>query len=91
MAKVKIDFINTCPCCDAYGKTLQEIAAAHPDNIDLTLYTAGKDMGYVPKYGAVTRGTMIVNEKDRYEEGYLNKRIIGEIVDKALAEAESEG
>jgi len=87
MSKVKIEFINTCPCCDAYGKILKDIADEHAEKIDLTLYHAGKDMDYIPKYGMVTRGTMIVNEKDKYEEGYINKRIIQEVVNKALIEA----
>ncbi|MGI6066072.1 MAG: thioredoxin-like (seleno)protein SaoT [Bacillota bacterium] len=88
MGKVLLEFINTCPCCDAYGSLLKELADKHPDKIDLRLYTAGVDMDYIPKYGMVTRGMLIINGRDKYEEGYFNKRIITEAVEKALSEME---
>lgn len=86
MEKVLVEFINTCPCCDAYGRILKDLAEKYPDQIELKLYTAGKDMSYVAKYGMVTRGTLIINGKDRYEEGFMNKRIIEEAVLKAIGE-----
>lgn len=86
MKKVLVEFINTCPCCDAYGGLLRELAEKNPDRIDLHLYTAGQDAEYVAKYGMVTRGTLVINEKERYEEGYFNKRIIRKAIKRALAE-----
>ena len=84
MQKVLVEFINTCPCCDEYGALLKELAAKYPAQIDLHLYSAGKDMDYLPKYGMVTRGTLIINEHEKYEEGFFNKKIITEAVEKAI-------
>jgi hypothetical protein len=80
VGKVLVEFINTCPCCDAYGRILENLAKKYPDDMELKLYSAGGDMSYVAKYGMVTRGTMIINGKDKYEEGFINKRIIEEAV-----------
>ena len=85
MGKVLVEFINTCPCCNAYGSLLQELQKKHPQHIELRLYSAGKDMDYLAKYGMVTRGTLIINGKDKYEEGFFNKKVITEAVENAVA------
>jgi len=80
--KVKIEFVNTCRCCDGYGDILRDIKKRFPERVDLKIYYAGKDFDYLPKYGQILRGTMILNEKDRYE--VLSRRQIEETVSKAL-------
>jgi len=84
LGKVLVEFINTCPCCNAYGKFLEDLAKKYPEQIELKIYYAGKDVDYVAKYGMVTRGTLIINGRERYEEGFMNKRIIEEAVLKAI-------
>ena len=82
MTKSRIEFINTCPCCDGYGDVLRDLAARFPEQIDLSIYYAGKDFGYLPKYGPISRGTLIVNEKDRYED--LSRRLIEKVVSETI-------
>jgi len=84
MEKVKVEFINTCSCCDGYGDVLRELAARHPKQIDLKIYYMGKDFDYLPKYGVINRGTLIINEKDRYDD--LSRRTIERAVKAALDE-----
>ncbi|GAA0234937.1 hypothetical protein J2Z43_000147 [Clostridioides mangenotii] len=45
------------------------------------MYTAGKDFSYVKKYGLITKGTMIIGQKKKYDR--LNKKSI----EKAILEA----
>ena len=77
MEKVKVEFINTCSCCDGYGDVLRDLAAKHPQQIDLKIYYMGKDFDYLPKYGPI-----IINEKKRFDE--LNRRVIEGAVKVAL-------
>ena len=81
MQKVTVEFINTCPCCDEHGRTIQAAAAKFSDAVDVKIYFAGKDFEYVRKYGAVTRGTMIINGKKRFET------LSRDIIEKAIADA----
>ena len=85
MSKVLVEFINTCPCCDEYGALLKELSKKYPEKIDLHLYSAGKDMDYLSKYGMITRGTLVINGTEKYEEGYFNRKIITEAVERAVA------
>ncbi|MGI5921135.1 MAG: thioredoxin-like (seleno)protein SaoT [Syntrophomonadaceae bacterium] len=85
MEKVKVEFINTCYCCDGYGDVLRDLAAKHPQEIDLKIYYTGKDFDYLPKYGPISRGTLIINEKERFDE--LSRKIIERAVKDALNKA----
>ena len=82
MDKIKIEFINCCPGCDGYGDVLRDIEKRFPDKVDLTIYYVGKDFDYLQKYGQILRGTMIINEKEKYED--LNRKQIEKAVSKAL-------
>jgi len=48
----------------------------------LKIYYMGKDFDYLPKYGPISRGTLIINEKERFDE--LNRRVIEGAVKVAL-------
>lgn len=80
----KVEFINTCPCCDAHGDLLNDLQKRFPEKIDLKIYYVGKDFDYLPKYGPITRGTMIIDGKDRYED--LNHRAIEKVIAEAIGE-----
>ncbi len=81
MAKVQVEFINTCACCDEHGENIKNIAARFGDNVDVSIYYAGKDFGYLKKYGMITKGTMIINGTKKYEN--LSK----ENIEKAISQA----
>lgn len=83
MKPVTLEFIHTCPCCDIFSRTLQEIAGKQ-EGIRLKIYYAGKDFDYLPRYGVITKGTLIVNGQTRYEESLLSPKYIEEIVDAAM-------
>ncbi len=80
----KIEFINTCPCCDGYGELLRDLQKRFPDKIDLKIHYVGKDFDYLPKYGPICRGTMIIDGKDRYED--LSRRTIEKVISEAIGE-----
>ncbi len=84
MAKVKIEFINTCAHCAETSRIIQKIAAGYGGDVELKEYVAGKDFDYLKKYGMISKGTMIINEKIRYDN--LSK----EIIEKAIKEAVQE-
>ena len=79
---IKVEFINTCPCCDANEKFLKEVAANHPDKVDVTVYNTGKDFGYLEKYGQVMRGTLVINESEMHED--LKSKQLAKVISKAI-------
>lgn len=48
----------------------------------MKIYHAGKDFGYLRKYGPVSRGTLIINGRQKYDNlgNDLIKRVIVEAV-----------
>jgi len=82
MAKVKVEFINTCACCDEHGENIKQIAADFGDKVDVSIYFAGKDFDYLKKYGMISKGTMIINGKKKYEN--LSKEVIQKAITDAL-------
>lgn len=82
MSKILVEFINTCPTCDGYSSYLNELHSKYKDKIELKIYYAGKDFDYINKYGIIDRGTLVINEKDRFE--ILNKKIIEKEIKKAI-------
>lgn len=43
MAKVEVEFVNTCPCCDEYGQIIKNAAAKYGNEVAVKIYYAGKD------------------------------------------------
>lgn len=82
MSKVLVEFINTCPTCDGYSSYLKELQETYKDKIEVKFYYAGKDFDYLAKYGMVDRGTLIINEKNRYD--VLSKKLIEQEIKKAI-------
>lgn len=81
MNKIKIELINTCPCCDRFGGLLKDIEKRFPEKIDLKIYTIGKDFEYLQKYGQIVRETMIINESEKFED--LSRELIAEALSAA--------
>lgn len=82
MNKIKVEFVNTCSCCDGYGEVLRELQRKYPEYIDLKIYYAGKDFDYLPKYGPLNRGTLIINERQKVDD--LSRRILEKFLLEAL-------
>lgn len=81
MAKILVEFINTWPSCDEHGVFIKKISEKYTDKLEVKLYQAGKDFSYVKKYGIITKGTLIINQKKKYDR--LNK----DTIEKAIVEA----
>ena len=81
MGKTLVEFINTWPTCDEHGVLVKKIAQQYIDKVEVKLYQAGKDFSYVKKYGMITKGTLIINQKKKYD------RLSKEIIEKAILEA----
>ncbi|SDZ07456.1 thioredoxin-like (seleno)protein SaoT [Tindallia californiensis] len=86
MAKVLVEFINTCPTCVGYEEMIRKAAKEKGDQVEVKIYYAGKDYDYVRKYGMVTKGTMIINEKKKYDR--LNQKTIEDAISDALKAGE---
>ena len=86
MARVKVEFINTCAHCAGYEETIRKVAAAYGDDVEVVFYQAGKDFDYLRKYGMIAKGTMIINGKKKFES--LSERIIERAIDEAVRESE---
>lgn len=84
MQKLYIEFINTCPCCDEYGGIIKQVVERLGVAADLKIYYAGKDIEYVRKYGPVSKGTMIINGRKKYDT------LTAASIEKAIADAAAE-
>jgi len=80
--KIKVEFINTCPCCDEHVQNIKSAAAKYGDNVEVRIYYTGKDFDYLKKYGMVTKGTMIINGRKKIDN--LSKAIIEKAIEDAL-------
>ena len=78
MKKHLVEFINTWPSCDEYGVLIRKLGDSYKDDIEVKIYQAGKDFSYIKKYGVVTKGTMIVDQKKKYDR--LNKKVIEDVI-----------
>jgi hypothetical protein len=86
MAKRQVEFVNTCPCCDAHARVVEEIAGRYPDTFDVKIYRVGKDFGYLEKYGIITKGTLIIDGTERIED--LSRGVIEAAMTEAARDTE---
>ena len=84
---VMVEFINTCPTCVSYENMVNEVARQYGDEVQVKFYYAGKDMDYIKKYGMISKGTLIINEKKKYDS--LNYQVIKDAIAKAVKEGRS--
>lgn len=82
---VLVEFINTCPTCVSYENIVNEVARKYGDEVKVKFFYAGKDVDYIKKYGMISRGTLIINEKKKYDN--LNYQVIKDAIDEAVKEA----
>ncbi|NDI78602.1 hypothetical protein DYH56_11170 [Psychrilyobacter piezotolerans] len=55
---------------------------AKKKGITAKIYKAGKDFGYLKKYGAVMKSILIINETKKYQT--LSEEIIKKAIDEAV-------
>lgn len=82
MSKTLVEFINTCSCCDEHVQTIKNAAKKYGDCVEVKVYYAGKDLEYLKKYGMVTKGTMIIDGKKRFDN--LSKATIEKAIEDAV-------
>lgn len=82
MSKTKVEFINTCPCCNHIGEHVEKVSRRFGEKVECHIYMAGKDFEYVKKYGMFSKGTLIINEKDAYDT--LSPEIVERIITEAI-------
>ncbi|OPX90865.1 MAG: hypothetical protein A4E53_00803 [Pelotomaculum sp. PtaB.Bin104] len=82
MAKAQVEFINTCPSCAEHVETIKEVAKKYGDDLEVQIYYAGKDVAYLRKYGMVTKGTLIVNGRKKYDA--LSRAVIEKAINDAV-------
>ncbi len=65
---------------------IKEVAALYPDQVELKIYQAGRDMSYLRKYGNITRGTMVVGEQVKTEQ--LDRARVEKLIREAIGKEE---
>lgn len=60
---------------------IRKLGELYKEKIDIKLYQAGKDFTYLKKYGIITKGTMIINQRKKYD------RLSKDVIEKAIIEA----
>lgn len=60
---------------------IRKLGELYKEKIDIKLYQAGKDFTYLKKYGIITKGTMIINQRKKYY------RLSKDIIEKAITDA----
>ena len=63
MEKPCIEYISACAGCEVFGDLVQVLGKEYEGKIHVKIYRAGKDFDYIPKYGAVTKSMLVINEK----------------------------
>lgn len=63
---------------------VEKLGEKYSDKLEVKVYKAGKDFIYIKKYGMITKGTLIVNQKKKYDN--LNKAVILQIIEAAVSE-----
>lgn len=61
---------------------VKKIGDRYIDKVEVKLYQAGKDFSYIKKYGMITKGTLIINQKKKYDR--LSKDIIEKVILEAI-------
>ena len=79
-----IEFILACPCCTSLAEYVKELAKKYP-KVETVVYTAGKDVEYVKKYGPQTSSVLIINESEAVTEH--SKEAVFAAFEKANASA----
>jgi hypothetical protein len=82
VARLTVEFIATCPSCAGYESAVRSTASRFGEAVDVKVYHAGKDFDYLRKYGPVSKGTLIINGKKKYDNlsNDLIRRVIAEAV-----------
>ncbi len=60
---------------------IKKIGEKYKDKLDIKLYQAGKDFSYIKKYGVITKGTLIINQRKKYD------RLSKDTIEKAIIQA----
>jgi hypothetical protein len=55
--------------------------------VSVQFYHAGKDFGYLRKYGPVSKGTLIIDGRKKYDN--LSKTLIERVIAEAVAAKET--
>ena len=58
-----IEYISACALFDVFVYFVQFLEKEYEGKIHVKIYRAGKDFDYIPKYGAVTKSMLVINEK----------------------------
>ncbi len=88
VAKITVEFINTCPSCAGYEDAVRSAASQFGDAVEVKFYQAGKDIDYLRKYGPVSKGTLIINGRKKYDN--LSNDLIRRAIFEAVGAKEIE-
>lgn len=61
---------------------MESLAKQHEEKLELVIYRAGKDFGYIKKYGMVTKSMIVIGEKKKIQN--LSEKNITEAIEEAV-------
>lgn len=61
---------------------IKKYGELYSDALDVKIYQVGKDFSYIKNYGILTKGTLIIDKKKKYDR--LSKSMIEEIIKKLI-------
>ena len=65
-----------------FGDLVQVLEKEYEGKVHVKIYRAGKDFDYIPKYGAVTKSMLVINEKKAVTK--LTKPVVRDAFKEAL-------
>ena len=84
MKHPSIEFKTACSCCLTNAEMVSDMAKEYPE-VEVKVYYAGKDVDYIPKYGALTESLMVINESDGVKG--FSEKVIRNAFEKAIKTA----
>ncbi|CEQ27985.1 Uncharacterised protein [[Clostridium] sordellii] len=61
---------------------VRKLGEKYKDKLDVKLYQAGKGFSYIKKYGIITKGTLIINQRKKYDR--LSKDVIERAIEEVI-------
>lgn len=83
MTKPCIEYISACAWCEPFIGFVESLAKEYAGKVEVVIYRAGKDFGYIKKYGATTKSMVVINEKKAVKK--LSKESIQAAFEEAAA------
>ena len=63
---------------------MESLKKEYEGRLEVVIYKAGKDFGYIKKYGATTKSMLVINESKAVRNSNINKETIVAAFEEAI-------